>query len=121
MAKVKHTFHGELVLFDDVSSIFGYDSSDNTSFLSMEKERLQEELNDLALDDLPSVLIVEISGNRLHIRITSSRNMNRIEIGQHLRLLTESLVRTWEWVLINYDRPDASTLMAIKNVSYVES
>lgn len=121
MAPFKHKFHGELVLFDDASSIFGYEGNENVSFLNMEKERLQGEFDDLAFNDRPSDVRFEISGNRLHVQITNSRTMNRLEIVQHLRLLTESLVRIWEWVLINYDRPDSSTLMQIKNVGYVES
>lgn len=120
MTEQRHNFRGELVLFDDVTAIFGFEEDEKSTFLHMEKERLQDELNDISDDTQEFTIRFDLSGNRLDIGIVVSSIMNRLEIVNHVRILTNSLIRIWEWVLINYDTPDASTLMQIKNVSYAE-
>ncbi len=121
MTQNKHIFRGELVLFDEAATIFGYEDEDGSSFLSMEKERLQEELENLNESDRSADIVLELSGNRLELKLMLSDIMSRLEIVKHIQILTGSLIKIWEWVLINYDRPDASTLMQIKNVGYTES
>ncbi len=116
----KHTFQGELVLFDDVSVIFSYEHGEASSFLNIEKERLQKEFDSLFGGDQPSDVVFDLSGNRLRIVVSTDSDIHRKEIVRHISLLAAALIRIWEWVLVNYDAPDSSTLMQIKNINYVE-
>lgn len=121
MPDQKHTFQGEIVLFDDASSIFSYEEKDSKSFLNIEKHRLEDEFGKISVSGCLPDVVFDISGNRLKVKVTSSAELSYRDIVGHISLLTSSLLKMWEWVLTKYEAPDSATLMQIKNISYVEA